>query len=71
LQKVDKLAYYSVKTLRAGFDFFSGYTLGTYTGRLDEKQWLRRIIFLETVAGVPGKYYYDIHKMFYHGATLQ
>uniref|UniRef100_H2YUC5 Alternative oxidase n=1 Tax=Ciona savignyi TaxID=51511 RepID=H2YUC5_CIOSA len=52
--KVDKLAYYSVQMLRTGFDMFSGYTLGTYTGRLDEKQWNKRIIFLETIAGVPG-----------------
>nr|QOZ05778.1 cmRNA-ATP5F1B-mutAOX [synthetic construct]QOZ05780.1 cmRNA-HBA1-mutAOX [synthetic construct]QOZ05782.1 cmRNA-minimal-mutAOX [synthetic construct] len=52
--KVDKLAYYSVQLLRTGFDVFSGYTLGTYTGRLDEKQWVKRIIFLETIAGVPG-----------------
>nr|CAB3256645.1 alternative oxidase, mitochondrial-like [Phallusia mammillata] len=51
---VDKIAYYSVQTIRRGFDLFSGYTLGMYTGRLDEKQWLKRIIFLETIAGVPG-----------------
>jgi hypothetical protein len=52
--KVDKAAYYSVKTLRVLFDVFSGYKLGMITGTLDENKWLRRIIFLETVAGVPG-----------------
>ena len=40
--------------MRSGFDILSGYTFGTWRGRLDEKQWIKRIIFLETVAGVPG-----------------
>jgi len=64
----DKLAYSLVKAVRWGFDFVSGYrhkpippdsklTLeqlrkGGYI--LDERQWLSRILFLETVAGVPG-----------------
>nr|XP_039255749.1 alternative oxidase, mitochondrial-like isoform X1 [Styela clava] len=52
--RVDKLAYFTVSTLRKGFDLFSGYTWGKYRGTLHEKQWLKRIIFLETVAGVPG-----------------
>lgn len=47
---VDKLAYAGVKTLRTGFDLLSGYSLGF----VDEKVWVNRIIFLETVAGVPG-----------------
>lgn len=36
------------------FDIFSGYSWGKLRGTLDEKKWLRRIVFLETVAGVPG-----------------
>ncbi|XP_070545667.1 uncharacterized protein [Ptychodera flava] len=47
---LDKMAYYSVQTLRFFFDLFSGYKFG----KRNEKMWLRRIIFLETVAGVPG-----------------
>ena len=47
-------AYYSVQTLRIVFDLFSGYKWGKMIGTLDEKNWLTRIIFLETVAGVPG-----------------
>lgn len=33
---------------------FSGYYWGKAFGTLNEKKWLTRIIFLETVAGVPG-----------------
>lgn len=47
---VDGLAYLSVRTLRAAFDLVSGYALGF----VDENGWLNRIVFLETVAGVPG-----------------
>lgn len=47
---VDKMAYYTVKTMRTGFDVMSRFNSGTR----DEKKWLQRIIFLETVAGVPG-----------------
>lgn len=47
---VDKYAYFSVQLLRFGFDFMSGYLFG----RMNEQKWLIRIIFLETVAGVPG-----------------
>eukprot|EP01129_Flabellula_baltica_P010245 TRINITY_DN430_c0_g1_i1.p1 TRINITY_DN430_c0_g1~~TRINITY_DN430_c0_g1_i1.p1 ORF type:complete len:293 (-),score=35.73 TRINITY_DN430_c0_g1_i1:51-890(-) len=43
-------AYFSVMTLRTAFDVFSGYHFGAMT----ESKWLIRIIFLETVAGVPG-----------------
>jgi hypothetical protein len=35
---------------RFNFDWMSGYSWG----KLTEADWLRRIIFLETVAGVPG-----------------
>eukprot|EP00297_Palpitomonas_bilix_P013111 CAMPEP_0113899006 /NCGR_PEP_ID=MMETSP0780_2-20120614/19745_1 /TAXON_ID=652834 /ORGANISM="Palpitomonas bilix" /LENGTH=299 /DNA_ID=CAMNT_0000891033 /DNA_START=74 /DNA_END=970 /DNA_ORIENTATION=- /assembly_acc=CAM_ASM_000599 len=48
---LDKVAYASVQTLRFVFDLFTGY-IGI--GKLDEKAYLRRFIFLETVAGVPG-----------------
>ncbi|KAF9242583.1 AOX, alternative oxidase mitochondrial precursor [Melanogaster broomeanus] len=65
----DKLAYNLVKLMRWGFDFASGYKhmplppdhknmsleelkAGNYV--LTEKAWLQRILFLETVAGVPG-----------------
>lgn len=47
---VDKLAYVAVKSMRSLFDLLSGYSLG----RIDERGWLNRIVFLETVAGVPG-----------------
>lgn len=46
----DRLAYMSVIALRSAFDVCSGYALG----RIDERGWLNRIVFLETVAGVPG-----------------
>lgn len=36
--------------MRCAFDVMSGYALG----RIDERGWLNRIVFLETVAGVPG-----------------
>ncbi|CAI8020191.1 Alternative oxidase, mitochondrial [Geodia barretti] len=51
---VDTAAYYSVQMLRTGFDLLSGYSWGKRFGTLDEKMWLSRIIYLETVAGVPG-----------------
>ena len=47
-------AYYSVRLLRSMFDLLSGYTWGKMFDSLDEKKWLTRIIYLETVAGVPG-----------------
>jgi len=50
----DWLAYGSVQTLRKGFDLASGYTIKSYLKTLDERDMLRRCIFLETVAGVPG-----------------
>merc|ERR1719193_1068474 len=40
--------------MRSGFDLFSGYTLKSYLKTLTERDALRRCIFLETVAGVPG-----------------
>eukprot|EP00803_Ostreobium_quekettii_P005237 evm.model.scf_2995.1 EVM.evm.TU.scf_2995.1 scf_2995:1033-4749(+) len=45
----DRLALMAVQTMRWGFDKATG-----YGPNMDEKRWLRRILFLETVAGVPG-----------------
>ena len=50
----DKLAYFAVQTLRKSFDLFSGYTVGKHMQTLDERAVTNRVIFLETVAGVPG-----------------
>nr|ADZ36698.1 alternative oxidase [Urechis unicinctus] len=47
---VDKIAYMGVKFTRGCYDFVSGYS----RGRQDEKMWVSRLCFLETVAGVPG-----------------
>ncbi|XP_025083709.1 alternative oxidase, mitochondrial-like [Pomacea canaliculata] len=47
---VDRLALITVKTLRGCFDVFSGFK----TGQRTDAKWLNRIIFLETVAAVPG-----------------
>uniref|UniRef100_A0A0B6ZZS3 Alternative oxidase n=2 Tax=Arion vulgaris TaxID=1028688 RepID=A0A0B6ZZS3_9EUPU len=47
---VDKMAYGTVKLFRGGFDVFSGFIFG----QRNERKWLNRICFLETVAGVPG-----------------
>jgi hypothetical protein len=41
--------YYAVQALRRSFDFVTG-----YGSEMNEKKWLRRMVFLETVAGVPG-----------------
>lgn len=46
----DWFAYGAMKCLRVGFDTFSGYK----PGKMNETLYLRRMIFLETVAGVPG-----------------
>lgn len=46
----DWLAFSMMKCLRVSFDLFSGYK----PGQMTENLYLRRIIFLETVAGVPG-----------------
>jgi len=39
-----------VRTVRGGFDMVSRYDPKT----MNERDWLNRIVFLETVAGVPG-----------------
>lgn len=46
----DKAAFTGVKLIRFLFDIGSGYAFGPIT----EKKLLRRIVFLETVAGIPG-----------------
>eukprot|EP00882_Tetradesmus_deserticola_P010124 GHRQ01010696.1.p1 GENE.GHRQ01010696.1~~GHRQ01010696.1.p1 ORF type:complete len:370 (+),score=184.96 GHRQ01010696.1:251-1360(+) len=46
-----QLALRAVLTMRASFDLVTGYRHGK---AMPEGHWLRRIIFLETVAGVPG-----------------
>ena len=51
----DWAAYSCVSLMRFSFDLFSGYTKSKYLDTMDEKSVLTRCIFLETVAGVPGK----------------
>jgi hypothetical protein len=46
----DKVAYYLVKMFRVSFDVLTRYT----PGKMNEAKYLRRCIFLETIAGVPG-----------------
>lgn len=48
---VDWLAYWTIKLVRSGFDFVTGYNSGKPP---TAAQWVTRIVFLETVAGVPG-----------------
>jgi len=48
----DRLAFALVGTMRSIFDKVTNYS--DETGRMTEKQWLNRIVFLESVAGVPG-----------------
>eukprot|EP01053_Blabericola_migrator_P005885 Blabericola_migrator_1__5884@NODE_297_length_10209_cov_136_062907_g244_i0_p5_GENE_NODE_297_length_10209_cov_136_062907_g244_i0NODE_297_length_10209_cov_136_062907_g244_i0_p5_ORF_typecomplete_len332_score37_24AOX/PF01786_17/1_2e68COQ7/PF03232_13/0_0048_NODE_297_length_10209_cov_136_062907_g244_i064337428 len=47
---VDRAAYRTVWVLRRVYDLATGYTIGLR----NEKCMIRRIVFLETVAGVPG-----------------
>jgi len=51
---VDYAARATVTLARSGFDIFSGYKWKIWSGAMHERDWLRRVIFLETVAGVPG-----------------
>ena len=46
----DRLALAMVRSVRGGFDTVSRYDPKT----MNERDWLNRIVFLETVAGVPG-----------------
>ncbi|KAL6778807.1 AOX1 [Auxenochlorella protothecoides x Auxenochlorella symbiontica] len=45
----EKAGYYGVQAMRSLFDVATG-----YGHQMTEERWLRRILFLETVAGVPG-----------------
>lgn len=47
---LDHLAYNTIQLIRFNFDWMSGYSWRVLT----EDIWLTRIIFLETIAGVPG-----------------
>lgn len=46
----DKIAYYTLRAIRYSFDKISGYK----PGKMNESLYIRRCIFLETFAGVPG-----------------
>mmetsp|Transcript_4133 Transcript_4133/g.6995 ORF Transcript_4133/g.6995 Transcript_4133/m.6995 type:complete len:297 (-) Transcript_4133:74-964(-) len=46
----DRLARLMIRTMRGSFDLVSRYD----PNKMNEKHWLNRMIFLETVAGVPG-----------------
>ncbi|KAJ3188058.1 inducible alternative oxidase 2 [Irineochytrium annulatum] len=48
----DAIAYACVRTMRFAFDSATNYS--DKVGVMTERQWLNRICFLETVAGVPG-----------------
>jgi hypothetical protein len=62
----DRVAYAAVRTLRFFFDTFTGYIHGSSLKShqvnetqhsqktMTEQLWLRRFIFLESIAGVPG-----------------
>ena len=60
----DRVAYAAVRTLRFFFDTFTGYVHASKSDNgkgihyskkiMNEEQWLRRFIFLESIAGVPG-----------------
>jgi len=47
-QTIIRYAYYVIKTIRKMFDFVTGYG----ENKMNERKWLFRFIFLETVAGV-------------------
>ena len=46
----DTLAKYMIKFFRGSFDFVTRYN----PDQMNERHWLDRMIFLETVDGVPG-----------------
>ena len=61
----DRVAYAAVRALRFFFDTFTGYVHDSQKSNdgkesrkskaiMTEKLWLRRMIFLESIAGVPG-----------------
>jgi len=49
----DRLALFAVKLMRNGFDFVSRYK--GPGGEMTRNDWLNRCLFLEAIAGVPGK----------------
>ncbi|CAM9728978.1 unnamed protein product [Ectocarpus sp. 12 AP-2014] len=49
-EAVDHVAFRGVRALRWTFDVLAGFK----TGVIDEHKYLNRVIFLETVAGIPG-----------------
>ena len=51
-----KLAYAGIQLVRRTFDFVTGYNPH---GPNPESRWLRRMLFLETVAGVPGEEFFS------------
>lgn len=54
----DRVALQKVRLLRWGMDFATGYhasgSIAIPKDNMTEEDWLRRFIFLESVAGVPG-----------------
>lgn len=52
----DHFAYAFIQSMRMGFDVMSGYkkVLPFQSELVSEKKWINRVLFLETVAGVPG-----------------
>ncbi|KAI8825228.1 putative alternative oxidase AlxA [Fimicolochytrium jonesii] len=48
----DRVSYALVRVMRFGFDTATRYS--DQVGAMTEHQWLNRLVFLETVAGVPG-----------------
>eukprot|EP00418_Pyrodinium_bahamense_P024969 CAMPEP_0179137926 /NCGR_PEP_ID=MMETSP0796-20121207/65832_1 /TAXON_ID=73915 /ORGANISM="Pyrodinium bahamense, Strain pbaha01" /LENGTH=248 /DNA_ID=CAMNT_0020837153 /DNA_START=96 /DNA_END=842 /DNA_ORIENTATION=+ len=52
----DGLACAAVSVLKTGADILSGFTWRRWLGVLDENTWLRRIILLETMTGMPGRF---------------
>ena len=46
----DWVAFLSSKAVRFSFDFIAGF----YVPPITERKWLYRVVFLETIAGVPG-----------------
>jgi len=47
---LDQAAWFCAKLIRFNFDHLTGFAFG----KRDEHKWLTRIIFLESIAGVPG-----------------
>jgi len=52
----DGLAHAAVSVLRSGADILSGFAWRRSLGTLNSETWLRRLILLETMTGVPGRF---------------